>query len=163
MMEIIRAAEAAQANPPPRDLESDNDADPNPSSLTREQESVLASLLEDVQPFLTTHLMPCMGLGTGFGTLDDKLHAWLFACRLECSTWEKVESFCNSIVSLTTDWGTESGLADAPRIDYDTHFPFWSDKAFFDEEAEALDGGAYFDEDVAVAGLNVVDGQPPGS
>jgi hypothetical protein len=162
MMEIIRsAAEAAEAVAA-AGSDSESGAEGG-GRLTKEQASELASLLETCRPLILTHLMPCMGLGTGFGTLDDKLHAWLFACHLECGDWDKVQTFCNSVVSLTTDWGTESGLAGVPRVDFDQHFPFWSSAPFFDEELEAAAEDAYFDEDMAVAGLNIVEGEPPGT
>jgi hypothetical protein len=141
---------------PDRNVDSD---DEGPSLEPGEAEE-LADIIEKSRTCITTHLMPCMGLGTGHSNLDNKLHAWLYACHLENEDWESVQAFCNSITSFTTDWGTESGLAGAPRIDFDECFPFWSRRPFFDEDD--LGDGGYFDEDVLAAELNVIDGQPHG-
>ena len=82
--------------------------------------------------------MPCTGLGTGHTSLDHKLHAFLFSARLETGSWDEVFRLCSSIVSFTTDWGTEAGLALVPRISVDDSFPWWSAATFFDED----EGGA---------------------
>ncbi len=152
MMQIVRAATAALDS-----RDSDEEDAPPLAAAQREQ---LATLLEECRPIIATHLMPCMGLGTGHGNLDGKLHAWLYACHLECGNWSTVQRFCNSVISITTDWGVEAGLAGVPRIAFDEYFPYWSDAPYFNEEMQ--EEGAYFDEEVLEADMNLVEGQPAG-
>ena len=60
-----------------------------------------------------------------------KIHALLHSLHLEIGTWPLVCSFLESCRSVTTDFGTEAGLAEVEEIDLAQLFP-WGPRNLFD-------------------------------
>ena len=63
------------------------------------------------------HLFPVAGLGRAAMSLHMKVHALLHQVKLEIETFEELLEFLSSTVSITTDQGTESGIAELPGLD----------------------------------------------
>ena len=55
------------------------------------------------------HCVP-VALGMGAAKLEDKVAALLFAWSLECSDLQALQAFVSSLVSITTDYGTEAAM-----------------------------------------------------
>ncbi len=56
------------------------------------------------------------GLGSGAQSLVHKMAALMWQLRLLVGKTTYIEEFCESVASITTDLGTESGLAEVPRL-----------------------------------------------
>eukprot|EP00969_Alexandrium_andersonii_P028979 1265040-Alexandrium_andersonii.AAC.1 len=52
------------------------------------------------------------------------MHAVLHGLRLECPSWEAVAKIVNSIVSWTTDLGTEASFSSLPGANLRDLFPW---------------------------------------
>eukprot|EP00969_Alexandrium_andersonii_P102758 4534844-Alexandrium_andersonii.AAC.1 len=59
--------------------------------------------------------MPPTGLGMKRSDLSHKLHGFLHSARLELESTEHVRGFARSIITFTTDLGTEKGILSAKR------------------------------------------------
>ena len=70
------------------------------------------------------HIGVMCALGVQASTLVHKFALLMYALYLECGTWEAVRVFTLTVFTMTTDFGTESGLLDVPQIDFDVLFPF---------------------------------------
>lgn len=67
-------------------------------------------------------------LGLGRAATQDKLAALVYACYM-ATGWDHLSSFFDSVVSITTDMGTELGIADY-QINGVTHvLPNWLTRA----------------------------------
>eukprot|EP00974_Lingulodinium_polyedra_P061370 5921074-Lingulodinium_polyedra.AAC.1 len=87
----------------------------------------------------------CLGLGET-GVLQ-KFVALLHALRLEAPGWATVHRIVNRIVSITTDYGQESILQQAPAMDANRLFPHWDETAQMVDDvigAEVTDPSAAF-------------------
>ncbi len=135
--------------------------DPESDEAARELSSHLIEQIakhsDALQRAAWTHCLPAMSLGMGHTTVDDKMHALLFALHHESGRWKHVRSLINSCVSITSDWGTEAHLQKVPNVDLFDVFPYWCEATFFDDDLEepVLDGGGpaaacpagFFDEE----------------
>eukprot|EP00974_Lingulodinium_polyedra_P026532 2559655-Lingulodinium_polyedra.AAC.1 len=62
------------------------------------------------------HVFPPMALGSRHAGLEDKLVACLFAVHLETNTNALAQKWADAVGCITSDFGTEVGLAQAPAI-----------------------------------------------
>ena len=85
------------------------------------------------QPAVDVHLCPPTAQGSRRTQLIHKVHAILHTLRLEIGSWSKVAKFLRAVRAVTTDYGTESGLADVRDINISALFPWTVDSPDFDE------------------------------
>ena len=65
-----------------------------------------------------------MAFGQGRTDLESKAAALLYAWQWECGL-DHLSEFLDSIVSITTDLGVESGLAEYETLDIEQLLPWW--------------------------------------
>eukprot|EP00974_Lingulodinium_polyedra_P114699 11107434-Lingulodinium_polyedra.AAC.1 len=66
-------------------------------------------------------------------SLEFKYALVFHALRVEAGSWRMVQSVARSMVSMTTDFGTESGLTAVPETRVSAMFPFWAKEPLQDE------------------------------
>ncbi len=90
-----------------------------------------ASAVPELEAALTScvysHVLPIGALGSGRASLAHKFGVLVQQIRLECADWSGVRHFCNAVVAVTSDFGTESLITDIPNIDVEDLFPHWLD------------------------------------
>ena len=118
--------------------------DDDPIQTSRELDR---DLLDDIRKFsqilfaaFTVHMFPMMSLGAKHADLDHKIHSFLNQLHHEHATWEMVDIFLAHVVAICTDWGVESGMADAPNVDYNLLFPYYCEAPIEADNIEAYDG-----------------------
>ena len=86
--------------------------------------SLLAEKSKKMCALIWHHILVGVALGLGFQGLHQKFIALLHAFRTEADSWELVQFLARCIVSITTDFGTESGLYKVPALDVTICFTF---------------------------------------
>ena len=82
--------------------------------------------MDRLRGMLVMHRLPPMTLGSGRTSLADKFAATMQSFWLESGTAESLSDYCASLVSTTTDLGTEFGLSDLQPIPVTSALPFVS-------------------------------------
>ena len=87
------------------------------------------------------HLCLPVALGSRRSSLIHKIHALMHALLLEVSLFSGLRKFLESVRAITTDFGVESGIAEARNIRVYELFPYLVDLDFdlADEDAENAD------------------------
>ena len=67
---------------------------------------------------IVIHRFPPMCMGSRMADIVHKVAALLWMFFLDLGTSDLVRRWCLSTVSWTTDWGTESMLADIPNLSH---------------------------------------------
>ena len=75
------------------------------------------AIVKEIEHHFYRHVCPPMVLGSKRGQLPHKLHALLQTLFLESQQWRQVRQTLVSLVSLTTDLGTESYLSTVKASD----------------------------------------------
>lgn len=70
-----------------------------------------------VEEAVEEHMLPVAGLGRAAMGVRRKIHALLHQVKLELHTSKDLREYLAATVSITTDQGTESGLAELPALD----------------------------------------------
>ncbi len=73
------------------------------------------------------HIAPITAHGVQESSLTRKLQNVLWATFLENGDWGAVRGFCRTVISWTTDMGTERLIGEAPNVDPEIMFPFLAD------------------------------------
>ena len=103
--------------------------------LQREREAltlILQAPGECCRDAVDIHLAPPTALGSRRSSLPRKVHCLLHTLRLEVGTWPAVANFLASVRAVTTDFGTEAGLASLENVDLSSLFPWASDALDFE-------------------------------
>ena len=93
-----------------------------------------------VKAGILEHTMPPVGLGRRAAATEFKIRAWLHALALEHGSDEVMVDALQSFVSLTTDLGAESGIADYECLRWRDFLPRWQDDVRLEMDGEPLDG-----------------------
>ena len=93
-----------------------------------------------VKAGILEHTMPPVGLGRRATATEFKIRAWLHALALEHGSDEVMADALQSFVSLTTDLGAESGIADYECLRWRDFLPRWQDDVRLEMDDEPLDG-----------------------
>lgn len=93
----------------------------------------IPDLSHRMQGCLWEHVMVPLALGKGRLALEYKFTLVFHAFRVEATNWHMVEMLSNKIVSMTTDYGTEAGLATVPATNVDSLLAFWNKQSPRDE------------------------------
>lgn len=101
---------------------SDSDSDDGGISLDSQR---LAKCVQRLNDMLEFHMMPTQGLGQQRAGLVAKCESLLNTFHHEFGSWTRVRNALACVISFTSDWGTESGLADMPNINMDDIFPHY--------------------------------------
>ena len=80
---------------------------------------------QDLASLVSHHVLPLGALGTRRASIAHIAHSILFRLRLECFSWQDVDTFVNRTFSLTADQGTEGKLGDIESINLQDNFPWW--------------------------------------
>ena len=83
-----------------------------------------AQMLSDLHRWHTMLTLPPVALGLTRTSLVDKTSAFLYSCFLDVGL-PGMPAFLNNFVSLTTDMGTESGIADIEALTWENLMPPW--------------------------------------
>ena len=86
-----------------------------------------ARLAQLLAAHLLQHILPPAALGSKRASLLHKVHALLHGIRMESASWRAVGELLQNVVSVTTDQGVESGIADVHSVDLDAMFPHLTD------------------------------------
>jgi len=70
------------------------------------------------------HIGPLTAHGCREAKLVQKIHNVLYATYLETGSWPGVLAHARSVISWTSDLGTESGIGKAPAVDLQSMFPY---------------------------------------
>ena len=84
--------------------------------------SLLAEKSKTMCALIWHHILVPVALGFGLQGLHQQFIALLHAFRTEADLWELVQFLARCIVSITTDFGTESGLYKVPALDVNDLF-----------------------------------------
>lgn len=76
-----------------------------------------------IQKHVEEHVFPVAGLGKAGLSLRQKVHSLLHQIKLEVETMEEFVEYLSSTVSITTDQGTEVGIAELPSLDLSQFSP----------------------------------------
>ena len=127
---------------------------------------IVASIAErsqELQRLMWHHVLIPVALGVGFQGVHQQFVALLHALRVEADCWELVQSFCKSVVGMTTDFGVESYLQQVPRVDANELFYHWREGTeLIDDVPEALpsrgsrpsrDAWISFEQSLPVSGI----------
>jgi hypothetical protein len=83
-------------------------------------------MMHDLASKMHLHHLPIVVLGSGRTTLRDKFCAIMHSFFLEAgSTFDSLASFCSDIITCTTDFGVEFGLASVQPHDITAILPFY--------------------------------------
>jgi hypothetical protein len=85
-----------------------------------------------------THTYIPVAIGSRRSSLRHKLSAIMWALYLESAGLNELGAFLRSVVAITTDQGTEAGLADVPRIQFKDLLPDISTDIEMDDDNGAL-------------------------
>ena len=86
----------------------------------------LPPLEEQLSSILRHHILIPVGMGVGNTSLGVKLCSLFFAMRQSlCYDNWCLADFLSHVLAITTDFGTEAGLARCPAISSDDVFPHW--------------------------------------
>ena len=98
----------------------------NPDSVHEVTELLRARAVcsELLQDKLTSHMQVPIGIGSRAGSLEHKLRALLFAFYLERPV-ANIPVALSSVMSMTTDLGTESGMMDYRTESWQSLMPTW--------------------------------------
>ena len=83
-----------------------------------------ADALDWLAQFLHRHPGMLTVLGSGRSGLVYKFKCWCHSLRMESTSWQMVVDLASSVVSFTTDFGTESHFADLPAVRLYNVFPW---------------------------------------
>ena len=115
------------------------------------------------QPGVDVHIAPPTAQGSRRAQLVHKVHGFLHTLRLEVGSWPAVANFLATVRAVTTDFGTEAGLAEVQDIDISALFPWTGDALDFDvvqaHEAHVAQASADAGDPTANPYLQVVDGR----
>ena len=81
-----------------------------------------AQLTQEFVQAMGYHCPSPAALGARAGSLPNKLGAFLHSLKLETRSAQALDSMVSHMISLTTDLGTEFGLADSPGAGWWDHF-----------------------------------------
>ena len=109
--------------------DDDDDNDPTRDS------AVLRRLSAEMHGCVWHHVLVPLALGLGATSLHQKIVLILHGLRLEATSWSMVRRLLARMVSITTDFGVESGLQQAPPLDPNDLLPHWSEATQTDENA----------------------------
>ena len=84
------------------------------------------------------HVFPPALIGSRRASLVHKVHCMLHQLRLECGSWRAVNDYLQTVISFTTDHGTEAGLADFVGVEIAKMFPYWQ-QTYTPEDESTLD------------------------
>ena len=98
-------------------LREDDDAINFDDDAVLEQEQMLMS---DLRSKIRTHALPTVLIGFGAATFQRKLRALLHSARLEVFTKEDLAPWCESLVSVASDYGVEHLLSDVRGLPAET-------------------------------------------
>ena len=82
-----------------------------------ERMTAFQALTDRLQSPFDTHFLPPAALGSGAEDLSQKMHALIWSCALECDSPQALREFLSAIISVTSDFGTEIGIADFANVD----------------------------------------------
>ena len=119
----------------------DEDDLQNQLTMLEVERKQLEDLLHASQPPVDVHISLPTAQGSKHAGLVHKAHALLHTLYLEVGGWPQVADFLSSVRAITTDFGTEIGLADMCNIDLTALFPWAATAAApdFDKPQEAAD------------------------
>ena len=84
-----------------------------PSGPTPAQGTEIANINQYICDNVVFHIMPPAALGQQRQGLAYKIHCWGHSSRLEEHSWELVRTRSKTVMSFTTDMGSEMNMADA--------------------------------------------------
>ena len=113
------AAAAAAAN----FLSATPEPDPGPTMQSDDEQRTCHNAT--LAASITEHVQVPVALGSGRTTLEHKVAAFLHSTGVECGSLSALEAMCSSIVSFTTDLGTETGISEFQCVDCSTLLPTW--------------------------------------
>lgn len=113
--------------------------------LSEEDAQDILLYSSSLEQSINIHTLPPVAMGCGANQTDTpkKLSALMHQIWLECSSMHSFKRFLSSIRCFTTDLGTESHLADAPRISLHQLLPRYCD----DQEVVIEDDVGGIDDD----------------
>ena len=109
--------------------------------ITSEESTLVHCRLEvakRLRASLREHTMPPVGLGRRATATEFKIRAWLHALLLEHGSDEAMAAALGSFVSLTTDLGAESGIADYECGHWRDFLGTWQDEVRLEADEEPL-------------------------
>ena len=122
-----------------------------------EAKDELRRLSSEMHGLVWHHLLVPVALGLGETGLHQKFTALLHALRLEASSWRHVNRVSVRVVSWTTDYGTECGIAEAPRVDAGALLPHWREYEEPEPDPEPVADDADFAVDLVDDAVDVGD------
>ena len=111
---------------------------------------------KEMQNCVWEHVLVPLALGKGRMALEFKLPLLYHALRIEADSWSMVKALIGRMVSMTTDFGTESGYTRAAEANMDDLFPFWSEASIQDDGGDDVASG----QDAPLISLQHVLGVP---
>jgi hypothetical protein len=113
---ITEATEAAEADDAERAERGGADLDARISRLSKEMHGKVWH-----------HIHVPLAMGKGATQLHQKFALLLHGFRLEANSWTDVRRIAKRVVTLTTDYGTESGIQQVPPLDGSALHPHWQE------------------------------------
>jgi hypothetical protein len=95
-------------------------------------------LAQKLASLISVHTFVPVALGLRKSSLHHKISGLLHAIFLSVGSLERIGSFLDSVVSVTTDLGTEAGLAEFHNLDFRDLLPEWLQLSPLEADGDVL-------------------------
>lgn len=110
-------------------------APPSDLSMQAHTRGRIAELTVELLGAIKRHMLPPTALGMRKSSLVHKVSAILHSLYLELRGMPALRLYLKTIVNVTTDLGTESGVGDVPAIDIEKFLPQFQSVGYCSEES----------------------------
>jgi hypothetical protein len=114
-------------------------------AITAEEMGIVSFRVEaqrQLRQNIAEHTLPPVGMGRKASSTEHKIRAWLHAMLLDHGTDQGMVRALASFMSMTTDLGVESQIADYECKSWQDFLPSWQRAGFLQPDCEAADEGA---------------------
>ena len=107
-------------------------------------EARISRLSQEMHGKVWHHIHVPLAMGKGATQLHQKFTLLLHGFRLEANSWNDVRRIAERMVTITTDYGTESGIQQVPLLDGSVLHPHWRDVSELIDDSADLEAETAF-------------------